>query len=43
DFDKDHQEMMTDYGDDLQSIKVDQQEHSEDEEEIEIIMMKKQI
>ncbi|CAF5095140.1 unnamed protein product, partial [Rotaria sp. Silwood1] len=43
DFDEDHQEMMTDYGDDLQSIKVDQQEHDEDEEEIKIIMMKKHI
>ncbi|CAF5166944.1 unnamed protein product, partial [Rotaria sp. Silwood1] len=29
DFDEDHQEMMTDYSDDLQSIKLDQQEHGE--------------
>ncbi|CAF3921278.1 unnamed protein product, partial [Rotaria sp. Silwood1] len=33
DFDEDHQEMMTDYSDDLQSIKLDQQEHGEDEDE----------
>ncbi|CAF3913900.1 unnamed protein product [Rotaria sordida] len=33
DFDEDHQEMMTDYADDLQSIKLDKEEHEEDEEE----------
>ncbi|CAF1314939.1 unnamed protein product, partial [Rotaria sp. Silwood1] len=36
DFDEDHQEMMTDYAADLQSIKLDQQEHEEDEDEEEI-------
>ncbi|CAF4895490.1 unnamed protein product [Rotaria sp. Silwood1] len=33
DFDEDHQDMMTDYADDLQSIKLDQEEHEEEEEE----------
>ncbi|CAF1490293.1 unnamed protein product, partial [Rotaria sp. Silwood1] len=33
-FDEDHQEMMTDYADDLQSIKVDQQEHEEEINEL---------
>ncbi|CAF3768942.1 unnamed protein product [Rotaria sp. Silwood1] len=31
--------MMTDYADDLQSIKVDQQEHEEDEEEMDELFM----
>ncbi|CAF3976196.1 unnamed protein product, partial [Rotaria sp. Silwood1] len=30
DYDEDHQEIMTDYADDLQSIKLDQQEHKEE-------------
>ncbi|CAF1618093.1 unnamed protein product, partial [Rotaria sp. Silwood1] len=34
DFDEDHQEMMTDYADDLQSIKLDQQEHEEEIDEL---------
>ncbi|CAF1403830.1 unnamed protein product, partial [Rotaria sp. Silwood1] len=36
DFNEDHQEIMTDYADDLQSIKLDQQEHEEDEDEEEM-------
>ncbi|CAF5037699.1 unnamed protein product, partial [Rotaria sp. Silwood1] len=31
--------MMTDYADDLQSIKVDQQEHEEDGEEMDELFM----
>ncbi|CAF5005886.1 unnamed protein product, partial [Rotaria sp. Silwood1] len=34
DFDEDHQEIMTDYADDLQSIKLDQQEHEEEINEL---------
>ncbi|CAF5009264.1 unnamed protein product, partial [Rotaria sp. Silwood1] len=33
-FDEDHQEMMIDYANDLQSIKVDQQEHEEEIDEL---------
>ncbi|CAF1188554.1 unnamed protein product, partial [Rotaria sp. Silwood1] len=36
DFDEDHQEMMTDYTDDLKSTKLDQQENEEDGDEEEM-------